>query len=132
MELAGAALFLGVFGFLAVGAWAGARASERQAQARYALLSKAAEQPSESAKLVLQFLREDETRRDREKAVQARRGGLQGGAVIMATGVGLGLLLYYIQPDEPRVWPVGLMLVLIGMVIFGFALVKNPKVEPSI
>lgn len=81
MDLAGAALFIGVFGFLAMGAWASARASERKAQARYALLAKAVEQPAESARLVIEFLREDEARRARTRAIQARRDGMQGGAV---------------------------------------------------
>ena len=128
MELAGAALFIGVFGFLAVGAWAGARASERKAQARYALLSKAAEQPSESARLIVEFLREDEAKREARKAVDARRGGMTGGAVIIATGIGLGAFLHYIMPAEPKpVWPLGVMLVLIGAVIFGFAYFSKGK-----
>ena len=122
MELAGAALFIGVFGFLAVGAWAGARASERKAQARYALLSKAAEQPAESARLIVEFLREDEAKRERKNAIEARRGGMMGGAVVIAAGVGLAIFLHYIMPNEPKaVWPVGLMLIFIGVVIFGFA-----------
>ena len=122
MELAGAALFIGVFAFLAVGAWAGARASERKAQARYALLAKAAEQPGESAKAVLEFLREDEARREREKATRARRGGLQSGAILFAAGLGLSTFLHYIMPNDAKpVWPVGLMLILIGIVVGGFA-----------
>ena len=130
MELAGAALFIGVFGFLAVGAWAGARASERKAQARYALLSKAAEQPTESARLIVEFLREDEAKRKREKAISGRREGMLGGAVIIAAGVGLAIFLYYIMPNEPKqVWPVGLMGVLIGVVIFGFAFFSKGKTE---
>jgi hypothetical protein len=128
MDLAGAALFIGVFGFLAIGAWAGARASERKAQARYALLAKAAEQPAESARLVIEFLREDEARRARDSALQARRGGMQGGAVIMAVGVGLSLFLRYLEPNEV-VWPLGLMLVFVGLVLFGFGALKQPKAD---
>jgi hypothetical protein len=122
MELAGAVMFIGVFGFLAVGAWAGARASERKAQARYALLAKVAEQPPESARLVVEFLREDEARKAYEGAIRARQHGLQAGAVIAAVGVGLGVFLYMIQPTVHRpVWPMGSMLVLMGLVIAGFA-----------
>jgi ABC-type multidrug transport system fused ATPase/permease subunit len=128
MQLAGAALFIGVFGFLAIAAWAGARASERKAQARYALLSKAAEQPTESAKLVIEFLREDEARRDREKRIRSSRDGMQGGAVMMAVGAGLHALLHYILPNnQSAVSLVGLMLVLVGMVVFGFAYFSKPK-----
>lgn len=128
MELAGAALFIGVFGFLAVGAWAGARASERKAQARDALLAKAAEQPTEAARVIIEFLREDEARRDREAAVRARRDGLQGGAVTVAVGLGLSMFLYYLVPNNAKpVWLFGLMLVFVGLVIFGFALLNRPK-----
>jgi hypothetical protein len=126
MDLAGAAMFIGVFGFLAIGAWAGARASERKAQARYALLAKAAEQPAESARLVIEFLREDEARRARDRAIQSRRGGMQGGAVIMAVGAGLSVFLRYIQPNE-TVWPIGLTLVFVGLVLFCFGALKPPK-----
>ena len=128
MQLAGAALFIGVFGFLAVAAWAAARASERQTQARYALLAKAAEQPTESAKAILEFLREDEARRDRERAVRTRRDGLQSGAVIVAVGLGLSTFLYYLLPNNAtQIWPVGLMLIFVGLVVFGFAFLNRPK-----
>ena len=67
-QLAGAALFIGVFGFLAVGTWAGARA-ERKAQARYALLTRLASSRSSrraGARVHAQG-------RGREGAPQARR-----------------------------------------------------------
>jgi hypothetical protein len=125
IQLAGAALFIGVFGFLAVGAWAGARASERKAQARYALLTKLSEQPTESAKLVVEFLRDDERKHAFRKAQEARRGGLLAGAVLIAVGVGLGLFLWAIEPVKP-VWMIGVMIVLMGAVFLGFALFNKP------
>ena len=78
--------------------------------------------------MIIEFLREDEARRDRETAVRARRDGLQGGAVIVAVGFGLSTFLYYLIPNNTRpVWLVGLMLVFVGLVIFGFALHNRPK-----
>jgi hypothetical protein len=44
----------------------------------------------------------------------------------MAVGIGLGVFLYTVVPDE-RVWTLGIMLTLIGVVIAGFAYFAKPE-----
>ena len=50
---------VGLFTYLSVAHWVDAQSAERQARERFAVLRKIAEQPSDSAKLVLDLLRED-------------------------------------------------------------------------
>jgi hypothetical protein len=132
-QLAGAALFIGVFGFLAVGAWAGARYAERKAQARYALLTRLSEQPTDSARLVLEFLRKDEEEKALASADKTRRDHLMGGSALIAIGIGLAAFLNMIVPsDGPgrNVWTIGVMLVLLGVVLLGFGLYQKRPVTP--
>ena len=131
MQLAGAALFIGVFGFLAVGAWAGARYAERKAQARYALLTRLSEQPVESARLVLEFMRKDEEENEHRKVLKTRRDNVTGGAILIAIGVGLSVFLNLVTAGAKGIWAVGLMLVLLGAVMLGIGFAQKPPVTPS-
>lgn len=121
--LIGLASVVMVFIFLSVGAWSGARASAAKAQARYALLAKAAEQNTESAKLVLDFLREDEAKTASAKAARSRRDTIRAGVLIMLVGICASILMFYALPGEhERVWPTGLFLTLFGLagVVMGY------------
>ena len=51
-----------VFAFLSVAHWVSSRTKERMARERYALLRKVADQPADTARLVLDKLREDDAR----------------------------------------------------------------------
>jgi hypothetical protein len=128
-----AATIVAVFAFLSVALWVGARADERKTRDRYALLRKISEQPAERAELVLALVREDDARRERaalRKAEQARRDGMQAGSILVAVGTGLSILLYTVAPNE-RVWTAGLMLVFIGLVVFGFAFTRPVAHAPG-
>ena len=123
-----AATVVAVFAFLSVALWVDARADERKTRDRYALLRKVSEQPAERAELILALVREDDARRERaslRKGEQARRDGMQAGSILMAIGVGLSILLYTVVPGA-RVWTAGLMLMFIGLVVFGFAFFTRP------
>jgi hypothetical protein len=123
-----AATIVAVFAFLSVAIWVEARANERKTRDRYALLRKISEQPAERAELVLALVREDDARGERaalRKAAQARRDGMQAGSILVAIGAGLSILLYTVAPSG-RVWTAGLMLVFIGLVVFGFAFFTRP------
>jgi Flp pilus assembly protein TadB len=124
-----AAATVAVFAFLSVAYWVTARADERKARDRYALLRKIAEQPAESAQLVIALVREEDARlerRARNRAQQARRDGMQSGAILIAIGIGLSLMLYAIA-SGPHVWTVGLIPGLVGVVLFLFAFFSKPS-----
>lgn len=118
-----AAAVVALFTFLTASHWVTTRADERRARERYAVLRKVAEQPTEAAQQVLGVLREEDARAEehrRRKASRARRDSLQGGAILVATGVGLGIFLYAVAPTK-AVWTLGIMLVLMGIVVTAFA-----------
>lgn len=120
-----------VFAFLSVASWAGIRSEERRALERMALLRKLADQPVESARLVLGHIRDEDERRERRHAQQARlrwREGLQTGLIFVAVGVGIGVTLAALS-DKPGIWAIGVVPALIGVVVALFALMSRPKAE---
>jgi Flp pilus assembly protein TadB len=128
-----AAATVAVFAFLSVAYWVTARADERKVRDRYALLRKIAEQPVESAQLVIALVREEDARlerRARNRARQARRDGMQSGAILIAIGAGLSLMLYAIASGS-HVWTVGLIPGLVGVVLFAFAFSSRPADDAS-
>jgi len=128
MEDIGRFLFLAagavsLFTFLSIAHWVNIQAVERQARERFALLKKIAEQPTDSAKLVLDLLREDEAKErtaTERKTVTTRRDSLQTGAILIALGVAVALA-FAIASDRPRLWALGLIPISVGMVVAGFA-----------
>lgn len=77
------------------------------------------QQPPPAAALMRELLREEDARlreRPRHKALQASRDGLQGGAILLAMGVGLSIFLYAVAQDK-GVWTLGIMVVLVGLVV---------------
>jgi hypothetical protein len=116
------------FTFLIATHWIDVRAAERQVRDRLALLRKIADQPAESAQLMADLLREDDARtakRERARAREARRENLQGGMVVVAVGVGLGIMLAAVEPSQ-HVWTVGFIPILIGLVSIVFAFFGEP------
>lgn len=128
MEEAAKFLFIGTaavafFTFLTVSHWISTRAAERRDRERMALLRKVAEQSAEKAALMRELLREEDLRvqgRERQRILRARRDGLQGGAILLAIGVGLAVFLAAVAPDEP-VWTLSIMIILIGVIACAFS-----------
>ena len=117
---------VGLFTYLSVAHWVDAQSAERQARERFAVLRKIAEQPSDSAKLVLDLLREEEARAreiERKKEGKSRRDGMQAGTIMMALGLGLGIMFAIVSR---RNWVVGIVPILVGLVIFAFAALNRP------
>jgi Flp pilus assembly protein TadB len=117
-----------VFAFLSVAHWVSSRTKERIARERYALLRKVAEQPTETARLVLDKLREDDARQEeraRQREAKARRDERLGGVIMLAIGLGLSIFLYAVAP-EAGVWTIGIMIVMIGLVMLAFTARKGP------
>jgi len=117
-----------VFAFLSVAHWVSSRTRERIARERYALLRKVAEQPTETARLVLDKLKEDDARQEeraRKRDAKARRDERLGGVMMLVIGVGLSIFLYAVAP-EAGVWTIGIMIVLIGLAMLAFT-VRRPS-----
>jgi hypothetical protein len=111
-----------LFTFLSVSHWITTRSAERMYRERLALFRKALEQP-EHAALLRDLLREEDARaltQVRQKAREARYEDLKGGATLVAVGAGLSIFLYALMPSE-RVWPIGILIILIGAVTLAFA-----------
>lgn len=117
-----AALFLflataviAVFAFSSIVAWVSTPARERQARDRLALLKTLAEHPGEHARQVLDFLRDEARARKKEREEQ--RGWIAGGLIVIAVGVGLGVMLVIL--GDRGDWTVALIPFLIGCVLLG-------------
>jgi hypothetical protein len=138
MEEAAKFAFVGMaavsfFAFLTISHWISTVAGERRDRDRLALLKKAAEQPPETAERLRLLLQEEDARTEarlRRRAIGERREGIQGGLVVLAVGVGLGIFLRSVVPDRP-VWTLGIMLVLIGLVITSVAMFGSPTEDPD-
>lgn len=116
-------LFLAVasvalFTFLAVASWAGSRSEERKSYYKNDMLKKLAESPEAGAAATLEYLREQQ-----RNAVRKQRSGMQlGGLITAAVGIGIGVFLGGIVPDHnPPVYLLGVIPLLIGVVLFGYA-----------
>lgn len=137
MDDVGQFLFLaagavGLFAYLSVAHWVNARTEERQTRDRIALLRRMAEQAPDGATSVLERLREEDARADekeRRKELQARRNGMQTGAILIALGVGFAMAFALISRREP-VWILGVIPILAGLTVFLFAKFNPPGTPP--
>jgi hypothetical protein len=127
-----AAASIAFFSFLIATRWIEVRAAERRARDRFALLRKLAEQPADSVQRVLDLVREDDARerqRERQRKERERREDLKGGAILMATGIGLALMLAMVVTNRP-LWTIGFIPALVGVIVFFFAYItETPREE---
>ena len=116
-----------VFTFIMVVSWSEERRKEREAYYRSETLRKAIEQGGDSAKSVLELMREEDRLRRHRRLEGLRLGGL----ITAAVGIGLMLLLYFLA-TEAYVWLVGLIPFLIGavLVIHGYTASPEPPQPP--
>jgi len=112
-----------LFSFLAVNAWADARRKEREAYYTSETLKKIAETSGEGAKAAMDMLHEQE----RNFMLRRRDGQRLGGLMTLAVGIGLMVFLKAIVHDEPAVFLVGLIPLLIGTALLLYAYVLAPK-----
>ena len=110
-----AAAVIAVFAFSSIVAWVSTPARERQARDRLALLKTLAEHPGEHARQVLDFLRDEARARKKEREEQ--KGWIAGGLIVIAVGVGLGVMLVIL--GDRGDWTVALIPFLIGCVLLG-------------
>ncbi len=117
-----------VFTFVAVATWSDNRRKEREAYYRHETYHKMLAGGSEgAAEAVRQLIRDEESRRERRRTAALELGLKLGGMVTVAAGVGLGVFLYFLEPDDP-VYVVGLIPVLVGAVLtlYGFNRSSRP------
>ena len=112
-----AAAVIAVFAFSSIVVWVSTPARERQARDRLALLKTLAEHPGEHARQVLDLLREEDEARARKKEREEQRGWIVGGLIVIAVGVGLGVMLVIL--GDRGDWTVALIPFLIGCVLLG-------------
>lgn len=114
---------IALFSFLAVGAWADARRREREAYYTSETLKKIAESSGEGAKAAVDMLREQE-----HTSMRRRRDGQRlGGLITVAVGIGVMVFLKALVRDEPAVYLVGLIPLLIGAALLAYSYVLAPK-----
>jgi hypothetical protein len=118
-------LFLGatvvaVFAFLSIAVWVTGPTHERLARERLALLRTVAENQNENARMVLDMLRREDEMRAARKAREKRQGWILSGLIVIATGVGLGMIM--IALEGGRTWSIAAIPVLIGCVLLGVGL----------
>jgi hypothetical protein len=112
--------------------WIDTRAAERRTRDRLALLRKLVDSPAESTRVVSELLREEdmrEERRVRRKRQKARRDDMQGGLMVVASGIGVSIMLAAIVPRP--IWTVGLILVFVGVIVFSFAYFTEDQREEA-
>ena len=112
-----AAAVIAVFAFSSIVVWVSTPARERQARDRLALLKTLAEHPGEHARQVLDLLREEDEAPARKKEREEQKGWIAGGLIVIAVGVGLGVMLVIL--GDPGDWTVALIPFLIGCVLLG-------------
>jgi len=125
-------LFLSVgavalFGFLAVAAWSGTRAQERESYYRNDMLKKLAESDTQSAVATLQYLQEKERATEEKSQAKKREGYLIGGLVNIGIGMGLMAFLSAISDGNRAVGLVGLIPTLIGVALLIAAFMLAPR-----
>jgi uncharacterized membrane protein len=113
-----------VFSFVAVAVWSSERRREREAYYRSETLRKIAETQGAGGGSVIEFLREEE----RNGARRRREGQKLGGLITVAVGIGMTILIWAVNRDEPEpVYLAGLIPVLIGLALLSYAYFLAPK-----
>jgi hypothetical protein len=118
---------IALFSFLGVAAWSDARRKEREAYYQGETLKKIAESSGEGAKAAMEMLHE----RERNELRRRREGLRLGGLVTAAVGIGVMVLLKAIVHDEPGVYLVGLIPLLVGLALLTYSYVLAPKDSES-
>lgn len=113
-------LFLGaavisVFAFCSIVVWVNAPLRQRQARERMDLLKLLTEHPGQQAAQILEMLREEERRRAENIDRVERRNWVAGGAINMAVGAGMGVMLFVL--GSHGAWSAAVIPFLIGVVL---------------
>ena len=121
-------LMICIFSFVSIAVWSEARRKEREAYYKAEMVRRIAEAGGESAKYLVEMMREDERLPfDRVWAEQKRLEGMKlGGLITMAVGVALACLIWGTS-HAPGSAAVGLIPGLVGFVLFVYAQFLAPR-----
>jgi Flp pilus assembly protein TadB len=122
-----AATVVAVFAFLSIAVWVTGPTHERLARERLTLLRTVAENQNENARMVLEMLRREDEMRAARKAREKRQGWILSGLIVIATGVGLGMMMIVLEGGGT--WSIAAIPLLIGCVLLGVGLHANPNRE---
>jgi hypothetical protein len=115
-----------VFSFISIAAWSGTRHQERKDFYRSEMLKKLAESGSGA---VVEYLREEESQKDRRRAEQRGRefeGYRLVGLILLAVGSTMAIAMYFVVRELP-VFLFGLIPASIGLVFFSMSLSRRPR-----
>jgi hypothetical protein len=118
-----AAAVVGVFAFLSIAVWVNGPSHERLARERLALLRSVAENQNANAREVLEMLRREDEQRAARKVREEHQGWIIGGLIVIAVGVGLGIMM--IALEGGKTWTLALIPLLIGGVLLGVGLSRT-------
>ena len=110
--------------FVAIAVWLGERRKEREAFYRSEVLKKIADSEGNAAQKAFEIMREQ----DLNAQIRRREGIKLGGLITMAGGIGLSIFLANMEIEQP-VWLAGVIPVLVGAVLAGYAFFFAPKLE---
>jgi hypothetical protein len=113
-----------LFSFLSVMSWLGMRTAERLARDRFSMMKALLDHPGEQGERVLAAWREQELRKEE----QDRRGRVVGGAVVVAVGVSLSVMMTVLGDRDSGAWVVGLIPLSIGAVIALFGIFEKRRI----
>ncbi len=116
-----------VFGWLAVDSWAKSRRKEREEFYKSETLRRFSE--SNQPDMLARFLAEEKAARH-EMRVQQRESLRLGGMVAMMAGIGLGVVLAGLAPQQ-RFYLFGLVPFLVGLALLIYVYLLAPKVPAS-
>ena len=120
-----------VFTFVSIDTWSKNRLKEREEYYKNETYQKMLDGSSESVEAVRQMIREEERREELQQRRSQKQGLLMGGVITAVVGLGVGIFLYSLVPDEP-VFLVGLIPLLIGLVLTVFGvLMSAPEARSS-
>jgi hypothetical protein len=115
---------IALFSFVAVAVWSSERRREREAYYKSETVKKIAESQGVGNNSVIEFLREDA----KNAARRLREGQKLGGLITVAVGIGLMIFIRAVDPvDKEPAFLVGLIPLLIGVALLGYAYFLAPK-----
>ena len=120
--IVGALLPIAVIVYVTIAVWLGARRKEREAFYRSEILKKIADSEGDAAQRVLDMMRQQEI----EAQIRRREGLKLGGLITFVFGIALSIFLAKMVIGQP-VWLAGLIFILVGAVLAGYAFFFAPK-----
>ena len=119
-----AVAIIAVFTVATVSVWSENRRKEREAFHKHETYRKLIDQPGEAADAILAMMRQEKKEKEDSVIWSLKLGGL----ITTAAGLGLGVFLFFLDPDEGEpIYLVGLIPLLVGAAMSLYAFVLAPE-----